>query len=284
MDEHIRYPEDHWIRSDDPHKALEAYKEQQSKAYSRRKIAYVKELLGNLKGKRFLDFGCGGGLFTVYAAQQGAAEVVAMDAEASVLATAAYHTEVEGVKGCCKFVRSAEFPRLLTNRKFDVVLIKDVIEHIADDEEMLSRAAESLVPGGLLVLSTQNWLSLNYAIEGGYQRFVLGNTKWMGWDETHLRFYSTRQLGKKLRKAGFRVKKKRSVYLVPYKLQRPSWISGNGKYIRLDTLSWVDRALGAVFPFNSLGWNIIMSAETSSLLTTKTKVADSVESLALIPT
>ncbi len=70
--ERKQYPDDHWLRSRDPEKAFAAYMEQQSKAYSRVKNAFVRELLGDLKGKRFLDYGCGGGMFTVHAAVQGA--------------------------------------------------------------------------------------------------------------------------------------------------------------------------------------------------------------------
>ena len=50
--------------------------DQQSKAYSRVKNAYIRDLIGNLSGKRFLDYGCGAGMFVVHAASSGAAEVV----------------------------------------------------------------------------------------------------------------------------------------------------------------------------------------------------------------
>ena len=75
------YPDDHWLRSHDPEKALAAYLDQQNKAYSRAKNAFILELLGDLKGKRFLDYGCGAGMFTVHAALEGASEVVGVDAE-----------------------------------------------------------------------------------------------------------------------------------------------------------------------------------------------------------
>ncbi len=44
--------------------------------------------MGDLKGKRVIDYGCGAGFFSVYAAQSGAAKVVGVDAEESALATA----------------------------------------------------------------------------------------------------------------------------------------------------------------------------------------------------
>ncbi len=90
------YPDDHWLRSHDPEKALAAYLDQQSKAYSRAKNAFILELLGDLKGKRFLDYGCGAGMFTVHAALEGAAEVVGVDAEDTALSTAVHFARQEG--------------------------------------------------------------------------------------------------------------------------------------------------------------------------------------------
>ena len=52
-----RYPESHWIRSRDPERVLTAFMDQQSKAYSRVKNDFIKELLGDLSGRRFLDVG-----------------------------------------------------------------------------------------------------------------------------------------------------------------------------------------------------------------------------------
>ena len=92
-----RYPEDHWIRSHDSAKSLEAYLEQQNKSYSVVKNNFIIELIGDLSGKRFLDYGCGAGMFSVHAAKHGAIEVVGVDAEESALATACFFANREGV-------------------------------------------------------------------------------------------------------------------------------------------------------------------------------------------
>jgi len=257
------YPRNHWIRSDDAPRALDAYLEQQGKAYSRVKNDFVTELLGNLSGKRFLDYGCGGGMFTVYAARQGAAEVVGVDALESVLNTARYFAAREGVLSACSFIRSDSFPKTLTPR-FDVVLMKDVIEHVPEDGDLLRRAAAALVPGGVLVLSTQNSLSLNFLIQGTYRRHVLGEKEWFGWDETHLRFYTPISLSSALRGAGFEPVAWRSAYIIPYRL--PRLPGSKRQFLRIDALSWIDRALGGMFPYNRLGWNIIVKAQSSELV------------------
>jgi 2-polyprenyl-6-hydroxyphenyl methylase/3-demethylubiquinone-9 3-methyltransferase len=255
------YSATHWLRSEDSQKALAAYLEQQNKAYSRVKNRYVAELLGDLSGKRFLDYGCGGGMFTVHAAKHGALAVVGVDALDTALGTAALFARQEGVDHLCTFLRSEEFPELKLGPKFDVILLKDVIEHVQDDQALLTAVEGSLVPGGLVVLSTQNSLSLNYLIQGSYRRHVRGEKDWFGWDETHLRFYTPTSLKRKLRTAGLYAERWRSVYLVPYKLPRPR--GSERQFWRLDPLSLVDRALGWIFPYNRLGWNLIVAASSS---------------------
>lgn len=258
------YADDHWLRSGDVEKAFSAYMEQQSKAYSVVKNSFVRELLGNLSGKRFLDYGCGGGMFSVHAARQGAEEVIGVDALETALATARYFARKEGVENVCRFVRSDVFPKTGTFQRFDRILMKDVIEHVPDDDDLLRAAAEAMVPGGKIVLSTQNSMSLNYLLESTYQRHLVGDNQWCGWDETHLRFYSPLRLKKKLDGAGFRNVKWRSVYIVPYKF--PAVPGSKKQFSRLDFLSWIDRLLGGIFPYNRLGWNLVVSAETSKLV------------------
>lgn len=259
------YPEDHWLKSPDPEEALNAYLDQQSKAYSRVKNAFIKELAGDLRGKHVLDYGCGGGFFTVQAALAGAAQVVAVDAEENILRTARYFARTQGVEHLCKFFRSDSFPDWPQRSRFDLILLKDVIEHVPDDQGLLHAAATALAPGGKLVLSTQNSLSLNYLIQGFYHRIWLEDKDWFGWDPTHLRFYTPTSIARKVTEVGLRTVSWRSVYLIPYKL--PGLPGSRRQFLRLDALSWIDRALGQFFPYNRLGWNIILLAQASPLVT-----------------
>ncbi|MBI4965925.1 MAG: methyltransferase domain-containing protein [Desulfomonile tiedjei] len=276
------YPEGHWLRSQDPERALEAYMDQQSKAYSRVKNAYIRDLVGNLEGKHFLDYGCGGGMFVVHAAEGGAVEVVGVDAESGALAAAKHFARREGVEQACRFILSETFPSLIGRPRFDVILMKDVLEHVADDEDLLLAARKALAPGGSLVLSTQNSLSLNYLLEGTYRRTIQGNKEWCGWDDTHLRFYTPMSLGRKLKRAGFGSFSWRSVYLVPYKL--PALRLSHKEFLRLDALSWIDRALGRVFPYNRVGWNVIVRAKVSPLVPHRIDLGEPVhERLAAAP-
>ncbi len=253
-----QYPPDHWLMSTDAERSLATYLEQQSKVYSRIKNAYVRGLVGDLRGLRVLDYGCGGGMFVVHAASVGAAEVWGVDAEPTVLETARHFARTRGVESVCRFAASDRFPELPESRRFHVIVMKDVLEHVADDLELLTAAARALVPGGRLVVSTQNCLSLNYLLEGFYERIIRRNRDWCGWDPTHLRFYTPMSLESRLRKAGFVVDQWRSVYLIPYKIPLPK--ESGRQFLRIDGLSWVDRLLGRVFPYSRMGWNILASA------------------------
>lgn len=270
-----KYPADHWLRSRDPERALHAYLDQQSKAYSRMKNDYIIELLGDLKEKRFLDYGCGAGFFSVYAAQHGAREVIGVDQLESALEIASFFAQREGVSGMCRFVHSSGFPRDLGKQTFDIILMKDVVEHVSNDQDLLVAAHEALKPGGALVLSTQNRISLNYLLQGTYHRHVLRNKNWYGWDETHLRFYSPMSLNRQLRDAGFLAVAWRSVYIVPYKF--PAFAQSKRQFIRLDALSHLDRLLGGIFPYNRLGWNIVVRAMASPLMKSDAKVPFALE-------
>jgi 2-polyprenyl-6-hydroxyphenyl methylase/3-demethylubiquinone-9 3-methyltransferase len=265
------YPDDHWLKNSDPVKVLESYMDQQRKAYSKTKNAFIRELAGDLRGKRVLDYGCGAGLFTAYAARQGAKAIVGVDAEETALAAARLLVDQEGGSPACSFIRSDRFPRFADTTRFDLVLLKDVIEHVDDDESLIVAAAAALIPGGRLVLSTQNALSLNYIIEGSYNRLWLGRRDWMGWDPTHLRFYTPMILNRKLQKAGLKSFSWRSVYLIPYRLPR---LPGSGRqFLRLDALTLVDRMLGSIFPYNRLGWNILVRAHASPLVPSPARMA-----------
>lgn len=253
-----RYPPDHWLRSDDPARAVRAYLEQQGKTYSRIKNAFVSELLGDLRDKAFLDCGCGPGLFLGHAAKAGASTVVGIDVEPAVLATARHFLASQGLAGSCRLLLADRRCAWPAAGWFDAVLLKDVLEHVADDQALLNAAARSLAPEGIVVLSTQNAFSLNFLIEGAVQRLWYGRRHWYGWDPTHLRFYTPAVLAKKLHAAGLRCVAWRAVYIVPHKWPVPR--SAGSRFYRIEPLARLDGLLGRFFPWNRLGWNLIVKA------------------------
>lgn len=253
-----RYDESHWIRSPDVESALRAYLEQQSTSYSRIKNGFIRELLGRLDRRRFLDYGCGAGFFMVHAARCGAAPAVGVDAEPNVLETARHFAGTRGLAERCRFVCSRGFPFRSDAARFDVVLLKDVLEHVPGDRELLQAAAGVLAPGGCMVVSTQNAFSLNYLIEGTVRRMLFREKRWCGWDPTHVRFYTPGSLRNRLEEAGLEVTDWRSVYVIPHKAPAPA--SSGRQFFRIECLSSADRFLGRAFPFRMMGWNIMAKA------------------------
>lgn len=74
------------------------------------------------------------------------------------------------------------------DRKFDVVVAADLVEHLANPGHFLERARDHLRPSGLLCIVTPNALSLNNALKGlaGYR--VAVNPEHTCWyDRTTLR-------------------------------------------------------------------------------------------------
>lgn len=84
----------------------------------------------------------------------------------------------------------------------DLITMLDLIEHLRDPLRTLSAARHCLKPGGILVLTTPNVGSLPSRILG---------SRWWGYRQTHLLYLSPRSLGVLLRRAGFRMIRKRTL-------------------------------------------------------------------------
>jgi len=104
-----------------------------------------------LAGKRAIDVGCGAGLLCEPLARLGAA-VTGVDAAAENVAAARAHAEGAGL---AIDYRHGDLAALELGR-FDLVTSMEVIEHVADKGAFVHALAQSLAPGGLMVLSTPN--------------------------------------------------------------------------------------------------------------------------------
>jgi 2-polyprenyl-6-hydroxyphenyl methylase/3-demethylubiquinone-9 3-methyltransferase len=105
------------------------------------------------KGLRVLDIGCGGGLVTEPLARMGA-DVTGIDPAVENITIARHHADGEGLA----IDYRAETAEALAARgeTFDVVLILEVVEHVADFPAFVRTAGALVRPGGLLLASTIN--------------------------------------------------------------------------------------------------------------------------------
>jgi 2-polyprenyl-6-hydroxyphenyl methylase/3-demethylubiquinone-9 3-methyltransferase len=114
-----------------------------------------------LKGLRFLDIGCGGGILSEPLARLGAEMVGADPSELNIEAAKA-HAEESGVAVDYR-VSTAE-ALADAGERFDVVLAMEVVEHVADVNLFVKRCAEMVKPDGLMVTATINRTLKSFAL------------------------------------------------------------------------------------------------------------------------
>jgi len=146
---------------------------------------------------RVLDVGCGQGavgrgLRAVGASwlagvemQPGAADV-AREAYDEV-AVGAVETELEHLTG-----------------PFDTICCYDVLEHMGDPYTVLARLLEAAVPGGRLHVSVPNARHFSL-VRDLVLRGTFGYTEWGHRDNTHLRWFTRRDIVQAIEDAGWRV-------------------------------------------------------------------------------
>ena len=114
-----------------------------------------------LAGLHILDVGCGAGLVCEPLARLGAT-VVGIDPAAKNIEAARVHAEAGGL--AIDYRMATAETLAAASESFDVVLILEVVEHVADVTLFVNSAALLVRPGGLLVASTINRTLKAYAL------------------------------------------------------------------------------------------------------------------------
>lgn len=118
----------------------------------RLKIVFQKLLKSyNLKGKKFLEVGCGLGYFSEMANKLDA-DVTGVDVGESLVKI----TKKRVPRG--KFVKASASQLPFNSGTFDVVLCTEVIEHVENQNEALKELSRVLKRNGILVITTPNRL------------------------------------------------------------------------------------------------------------------------------
>lgn len=114
------------------------------------RIEFIKQYY-DLKQKRVLDIGCGGGILAEAMAAEGA-QVSALDAEIETLNAAKEHSKISQLSidyHCCLI---EDYDALA----FDAITCLEMLEHVQDPQLVIHHAVRLLKPGGYLFLSTIN--------------------------------------------------------------------------------------------------------------------------------
>ena len=122
-------------------------------------MRYITQSLGNVKGKRLLDVGCGLGEASVYFAMLGA-DVTSSDLSQGMLDATTRLAQANDVS-VKQHVSSAEDMQLSPDVKFDIIYAGNLLHHV-DIEETITRIKPHLADGGVFV--TWDPLAYNPAI------------------------------------------------------------------------------------------------------------------------
>ena len=185
------------------------------------RLAYIKDAackrfernprhLDCLKDLRILDIGCGGGILSEPLARLGASMVGADPAEKNI-AAAKVHAE----QGELSIDYRATTAEALADagERFDIVLAMEVVEHVADMPLFVSRCAEMVKPGGLMIAATINRTLKSFALAIVGAEYVL---RWLprgthAWDK----FVTPDELEIAMERSGLRTTDERGVIYNP---------------------------------------------------------------------
>jgi 2-polyprenyl-6-hydroxyphenyl methylase / 3-demethylubiquinone-9 3-methyltransferase len=125
-----------------------------------------------LKKINILDIGCGGGLLCEPMCRLGA-NVVGIDASHQNIKIAKFHAKKNNLK--INYVCAS--PEILkTNKKFDVILNMEIIEHVDDINFFIKKSAELLKKNGLMFVATLNKTLKSYVFAIIGAEYIL---KWL---------------------------------------------------------------------------------------------------------
>jgi SAM-dependent methyltransferase len=163
-----------------------------------------KIVAGDPSGQRILSIGCGLGNDLWYLVAKN--EVVGLDYAGSGLEVAARHG-LRTVEADLNLHPSLPFE----DAAFDVVVMKDILEHLLDPLAVLREVHRVLKPDGYAVVSLPNpfvWSQRLRVLFGGnlvYRGLVLTHADvYDEWNYMHIRFFTYRGVKRFLAAAGFR--------------------------------------------------------------------------------
>ncbi len=155
---------------------------------------YAQRLTGS--NNEVLDIGCGEGFFAAELAKNGnrvtGVDILPQVSEASSL-VAYYRADLD--EGLQSIIKN------LNGKRFDRILLLDVLEHLRHPERILEQCHELLEPGGQIIVSVPNVANLTVGLMLLGGRFDYTERGIL--DKTHLRFFTRRTARALIKNTGY---------------------------------------------------------------------------------
>ena len=155
------------------------------------------------RGLSVLDVGCGSGVHGAELNRAHGHRVIGVDLSEQSIAKARPRLAEAYVAD----VTRPELYPFSGIRKFDVIVFSDILEHLYDPANVLTRHYRLLAPGGRVLISLPNIAIWNVRLSLFAGRFEYQETGTL--DRTHIRFFTRRTFREFTRAAGLHVSKRR---------------------------------------------------------------------------
>ncbi|MDD4914117.1 MAG: bifunctional 2-polyprenyl-6-hydroxyphenol methylase/3-demethylubiquinol 3-O-methyltransferase UbiG [Methylococcales bacterium] len=117
------------------------------------RLQFIQQFL-DLKGKRIVDVGCGGGILTEALAEAGA-DALGIDLSEELIDIADLHGLETGISAQYQVISAEALARQMP-AGFDHVTCMEMLEHVPDAQSVIQACATLVKPGGMVFFSTLN--------------------------------------------------------------------------------------------------------------------------------
>ena len=166
-----------------------------------------------------------------------------------------------------------EVSSLPFKRKFDIVVVADVLEHLVNDSELLIVLKKFIKPEGRLIASTGNISIWFYRLSLLFGRFQYGDKGIL--DKTHVRLYTPATWNHLIRSVGFKILK-RHYTPIPFELLISPRLN-----LLTEIVTFLYQGLVCLWP-TMFAYQVIVEAELESLDFTNYENLMDIEMLKLI--
>ena len=157
-----------------------------------------------------LDVGCGAGILAAELKMLGHV-VDGIDISANAIERSRPHVRA----GYCFDIVHDSWPKELEQKKFDVIIISEVIEHLFEPQALLEKAKFLLKKGGYLIVTTPNVLFWKNRFKMFFGSFEYQSEGIM--DFSHIRFFTVESARDFIKQAEYWIEREHHLYPNLYK-------------------------------------------------------------------